>query len=68
MRIVGRMILMNNYISEKDELIKEIQNQLVELNKLLQGYEGITFEQIIMAYDLQFRLKCKLYELRNGRE
>ena len=58
LRITGRMILMN-----KEDLIREIKEQLAGLNIMTDAYDELTLEQAIMLYDLQFRLKSKLYEL-----
>lgn len=50
----------------KEELIQEINSQLEGLAtaaKIADDTGGLTLKQIISLYDLQFRLKCKLYEL-----
>lgn len=49
----------------KDELIKEIAEQLIGLKNLGEGQNKFTVEQALALLDLQFRLKCKLYELTN---
>ena len=52
----------------KEELINEINEQLAGLNIMVDAYRELTLEQAIMLYDLQFRLKCKLYELEKEGE
>lgn len=50
----------------KEELIQEINSQLKGLEtaaKIADDTGGFTLKQLISLYDLQFRLKCKLYEL-----
>lgn len=49
----------------KSQLIEEIQDQLKALNVLVKMSPTLDFEQYIALLDLQFRLKCKLYELTN---
>lgn len=52
----------------KEELIKEINEQLAGLSIMVDAYSELTLEQAIMLYDLQFRLKSKLYELKKEGE
>lgn len=47
----------------KDKLIKEIHAQLEGLRVIVKTCDKLTIEQAVALYDLQFRLKCKLYEL-----
>ena len=52
----------------KEELIEEISSQLEGLGTIAEGYNGFNLEQTLALLDLQFRLKCKLYELTNKQE
>ena len=52
----------------KEELIEEISSQLEGLGMIAEGYDGFNLEQSLALFDLQFRLKCKLYELTNEKE
>lgn len=47
----------------KEELIKEINEQLAGLSIIAKASSGLNVEQAVMIYYLQFTLKCKLYEL-----
>lgn len=47
----------------KEELIKEIKEQLAGLSIIADASSGLNVEQAVMLYYLQFTLKCKLYEL-----
>lgn len=47
----------------KEELIDEIKNQLYALGTIEEVNEGLKLNEIIALFDLQFRLKCKLYDL-----
>lgn len=49
----------------KEELIDEIKNQLYALGTIEEVNEGLKLNEIIAMFDLQFRLKCKLYEITN---
>lgn len=49
----------------KEQLIKEILDQLEAIEVLTEMAPMLKFEQSIALLDLQFRLKCKLYELTN---
>lgn len=52
----------------KEELIKEINEQLAGLDIIVEASGGLNVEQAVMLFDLQFRLKCKLYELEKEGE
>lgn len=47
----------------KEELIEEITRQLNSLELVAKAIDSIDLNQTIAFLDLQFRLKCKLYEL-----
>ena len=47
----------------KEELIEEISEQLKAIGLIAEGIDSIDLNQSIALFDLQFRLKCKLYEL-----
>lgn len=47
----------------KEELIDEIKNQLYALGTIEEVNNGLKLNEIIALFDLQFRLKCKLYDL-----
>ena len=47
----------------KEELIEEITAQLNSLELVANAIDSIELNQTIAFLDLQFRLKCKLYEL-----
>lgn len=49
----------------KEELIKEISTQLDSLELIAKTMDSFEINQTIAMLDLQFRLKCKLYELTN---
>lgn len=49
----------------KEELIEEITEQLNSLELLAEALDSFELNQTIAFLDLQFRLKCKLYELTN---
>ncbi len=59
---------MNNIKISKEELIEEINLQLTALELLGEGQNQFEIEQALALFDLQFRLKCKLYELTNEQE
>lgn len=48
---------------KKEDLIKEINDQLKGLEIIADSANRVSVDQAVMLYDLQFRLKCKLYEL-----
>lgn len=50
----------------KNELIEEIESQLQAIGKI--GNLTLDIPKTIALLDLQFRLKCKLYELTNDLE
>ena len=52
----------------KEELIEEITDQLKALKVIAdtKGFNNV--DQALALFDLQFRLKCKLYELTEGAE
>lgn len=53
----------------KEELIEEITAQLNSLEIVAKAIDSIELNQTIAFLDLQFRLKCKLYELtKEGRK
>lgn len=52
----------------KEELIEEITNQLQALSVVIEAKESFELVETIAMLDLQFRLKCKLYELTEGAE
>lgn len=52
----------------KEELIKEISEQLEGLSLIAEAMDSFDLNQSIALLDLQFRLKCKLYELTNEQE
>lgn len=47
----------------KEELINEITNQLEVLSLIAEVKESFKLSETIALFDLQFRLKTKLYEL-----
>ena len=47
----------------KEELIEEISSQLNGLELIAEAMDNFEINQTIAILDLQFRLKCKLYEL-----
>ena len=47
----------------KEELIEEITEQLNGLSAIVDLTPGLKLSETIAILDLQFRLKCKLYEL-----
>ena len=49
----------------KEELIEEISEQLNAIGLIAEGIDSFDLNQSIALFDLQFRLKCKLYELTN---
>ena len=51
----------------KEDLIKEITDQLQALS-VVGAKESFEIIEILALFDLQFRLKCKLYELTEGAE
>lgn len=52
----------------KEELIKEISEQLNGIGLIAEAMDSFDLNQSIALFDLQFRLKCKLYELTNEQE
>lgn len=59
---------MNNIKISKEELIEEISSQLTALELIGEHLDHFEVEQAISLFDLQFRLKCKFYELTNEQE
>lgn len=49
----------------KDELIQEITDQLQALSVVADVKTTFKLSETLTLFDLQFRLKCKLYELTN---
>ena len=49
----------------KEELIEEIGKQLETIGLIASEMDSFDLNQTIALFDLQFRLKCKLYELTN---
>ena len=49
----------------KEELIEEISAQLNSIGLIAEAMDNFEINQTIAILDLQFRLKCKLYELTN---
>lgn len=47
----------------KDDLIEEITKQLTALSAIADLSPSFKLPEILALFDLQFRLKCKLYEL-----
>ena len=47
----------------KEELISEITEQLQALSKVTDIAPSFELSETLSILDLQFRLKCKLYEL-----
>jgi hypothetical protein len=47
----------------KEELIDEISIQLQALSIIADSKESFELSETLTLFDLQFRLKCKLYEL-----
>lgn len=47
----------------KEELIEEITEQLQALSIFADAKTTFEFSETLALFDLQFRLKCKLYEL-----
>lgn len=52
----------------KEELIEEIKEQLDALSLIADAKTSFELSQTLALLDLQFRLKCKLYELTEGAE
>lgn len=52
----------------KEELIEEISKQLDGIGLIAEAMDRFDLSQSIALFDLQFRLKCKLYELTNEQE
>ena len=52
----------------KDELIEEIKDQLEAIALIADSKTCFELNQTLAILDLQFRLKCKLYELTEGAE
>lgn len=50
----------------KEELIQEIEDQLSGLSIIIDKTPALELSQTLAILDLQFRLKCKLYELTGG--
>lgn len=53
---------------EKNELIEEISSQLQALGTIVDFKPSLELAETLALFDLQFRLKCKLYELTNEQE
>ena len=49
----------------KDDLIEEITEQLKGLRAITDLSPSFKLPETLALFDLQFRLKCKLYELTN---
>lgn len=49
----------------KDDLIEEITAQLEGLSTISDIKHSFALSETLALFDLQFRLKCKLYELTN---
>lgn len=49
----------------KEELIEEITDQLQALSMIADAKATYKLSETLAFLDLQFRLKCKLYELTN---
>lgn len=47
----------------KEELIQEIEDQLQAISMIADTKATFELSETIALFDLQFRLKCKLYEL-----
>ena len=47
----------------KEELIQEITNQLQALSMVADAKSSFELSETLALFDLQFRLKCKLYDL-----
>lgn len=47
----------------KDDLIEEITEQLTALSAIADLSPSFKLPETLALFDLQFRLKCKLYEL-----
>lgn len=47
----------------KEELIQEISDQLEALSIVADAKATFKLSETLALFDLQFRLKCKLYEL-----
>jgi hypothetical protein len=52
----------------KDDLIEEITEQLKALGTITDLSPSLKLPETLAMLDLQFRLKCKLYELTNEEE
>lgn len=52
----------------KEELIEEIKEQLEAIALIADSKTLFELNQTLAILDLQFRLKCKLYELTEGAE
>ena len=52
----------------KEELIEEITDQLNALSLVADKGGPFKLTETLALFDLQFRLKCKLYELTNNKE
>ena len=54
----------------KEELIEEITDQLQALSLVADAKATFKLSETLAIFDLQFRLKCKLYELtkKDGEE
>lgn len=52
----------------KEELIEEITDQLKAISIIAEGMDSFNLNESIALFDLQFRLKCKLYELTQNEE
>ena len=52
----------------KEELVEEITDQLEALSIIADAKATYKLSDTLAFLDLQFRLKCKLYELTEGAE
>lgn len=52
----------------KEELIEEITEQLKALSAVADIATSFELSETLALFDLQFRLKCKLYELTKDSE
>ena len=52
----------------KEELIEEINDQLAAITIIADEKTAFKLSETLALFDLQFRLKCKLYELTEGAE
>ena len=50
----------------KEELIEEINDQLAAITVIADAKTAFKLSETLALLDLEFRLKCKLYELTEG--